>query len=77
MTRPMPPLPRATYAKAPAAYPCPRGGGDAWGEDDAWGAWQARIDATAHERRMDPAVEAVLLANDAIFRRRAVEQRGR
>ncbi|QYE33978.1 hypothetical protein KZX46_14260 [Polymorphobacter sp. PAMC 29334] len=74
MTRPMPPLPRPTFVQAPAAYPFPC---DGWGESDAWGEWQARIDATAHERRMDPAVEATLLANDAIFRRRVAEQRGR
>ena len=38
-------------------------------DDDAWAAWQARLDATADERRMDPAVEAQVLANAAVLRR--------
>ena len=68
----MTPTPRPTFALAPAAAPYRQDG-----ETDAWAEWQARIDATAAERRMDPAIEAALLANDAIFRRRAAEQRGR
>ncbi len=66
-----PPLPLPTFALAHVAAPVREGDIDAWGE------WQARLDATAHERRMDPAIEAALLANDAIFRRRAAEQRER
>lgn len=81
MTRPMPPLPRPTFALAPAADPVPDDGRGEQGEIDEWGAWQARIDATVHEQRPalvgDPAIEAMLLANDAIFRRRVAEQRGR
>nr|WP_295660973.1 hypothetical protein [Polymorphobacter sp.] len=65
-----------TFALAPTAAPYPQDG-----ETDAWGAWQARIDASVAERRAalpdDPAIAATLLANDAIFRRRAAEQRGR
>ncbi len=65
-----PTLPRPTFVQAPAAYQYPRDG-----EIDAWAEWQARLDASAHERPIDPAVEASIRAADAIFCRRVADQR--